>query len=176
MRDDSNPYTRLPLILARNRGIPTVACHHGAMDSKMAVKAPYADIYLAKGEIERDYLLRSCGVPAEKVVLGGQGLPSRPVAAKPAAQSTESWLVFFTRTVSGRQGGATKRCTAICCRNCGHWRRACGLKLVFKIHPFESVRGHRRVLRKYLPGQEAGIEVIAGAPSPATVEKHPLLP
>ena len=66
------------------------------MDSKMAVKAPHADIYLAKGEIERDYLLRSCGVPAEKVVLGGQGLPSRPVAAKAATQPSQAWLVFFS--------------------------------------------------------------------------------
>ena len=74
--DDSNPYTRLPLILAKNRGIPTLACHHGAFDSRMAVKTPHADIYLAKGEIERDYLLGSCGVPADKVVLGGQGSPA----------------------------------------------------------------------------------------------------
>ena len=94
--DDSNPYTRLPLMLAGNRGLPTLACHHGAMDSKMAIKAPYADIYLAKGEIERDYLLRSCGVPAEKVVLGGQGMPSRPAAAKAAPPLSQPWLVFFT--------------------------------------------------------------------------------
>lgn len=40
-----------------------------------------------------------------------------------------------------------------------------GLKLVFKIHPFESVKGHRRMLRRYLPRQEAEIGVIAGAPS-----------
>ena len=94
--DDSNPYTRLPLILARNRGIPTVACHHGAMDSKMAVKVPHADTYIAKGEMERDYLLRSCGVAAEKVMLGGQGLPTGPGPVKAATQTGRTWLVFFT--------------------------------------------------------------------------------
>jgi len=34
--DDSNPYTRIPLLLAEQRGIPAVACHHGALDCQMA--------------------------------------------------------------------------------------------------------------------------------------------
>ena len=163
--DDSNPYTRLPLILARNRGIPTLACHHGAMDSKMAVKTPYADIYLAKGEIERDYLLRSCGVPAEKVVLGGQGLPSRPDAAKPAAPPSQPWLVFFTEPYQAA-GWRTEEVYRDFLPKLWSLSQACKLKLVFKIHPFESIRGHRRILRKYLPEHEARIGVIAGAPSP----------
>ena len=163
--DDSNPYTRLPLILARNRGIPTLACHHGAMDSKMAVKVPYADIYLAKGEIERDYLLRSCGVPAGKVVLGGQGLPSRPDAAKPAAPPSEPWLVFFTEPYQAA-GWRIEEVYRDLLPKLWSLSQTCKLKLVFKIHPFESVRGHRRVLRKYLPEHEARVGVIAGAPSP----------
>ena len=163
--DDSNPYTRLPLILAGNRGLPTLACHHGAMDSKMAIKAPYADIYLAKGEIERDYLLRSCGVPAEKVVLGGQGLPSRPDAVKPAPQPGQPWLVFFTEPYQAA-GWRTEEVYRDLLPKLWSLSQACKLQLVFKIHPFESVRGHRRVLRKYLPEQEPGIRVIAGAPSP----------
>ncbi len=163
--DDSNPYTRLPLILAKNRGLPTLACHHGAMDSKMAIKAPYADIYLAKGEIERDYLLQSCGVPAGKVMLGGQGLPSGPIAAKPAAPLGQPWLVFFTEPY--RAGGwRIEEVYRDLLPKLWSLSQACRLKLVFKIHPFESVRGHRRILRKYLPEQEPGIEVIAGDPSP----------
>jgi hypothetical protein len=163
--DDSNPYTRLPLILARNRGLPTLACHHGAMDSKMAVKAPYADIYLAKGEIERDYLRRWCGVPAEKIVLGGQGLPFRPEVAKPAAPPGEPWLVFFTEPYQAA-GWRIEEVYRDLLPKLWSLSQACKLKLVFKIHPFESVRGHRRVLRKYLPEHEARIGVIAGAPSP----------
>jgi hypothetical protein len=163
--DDSNPYTRLPLILARNRGLATLACHHGAMDSKMAIKAPYADIYLAKGEIERDYLLRSCGVPAEKVVLGGQGLASRPIAAKAATQPSRPWLVFFTEPYQAG-GWRSEEVYRDLLPRLWALSQASQLKLVFKIHPFESVRGHRRILRKYLPEQEPGIEVIAEAPSP----------
>ena len=138
--DDSNPYTRLPLMLAGNRGLPTLACHHGAMDSKMAIKAPYADIYLAKGEIERDYLLRSCGVPADKVVLGGQGLPSRRVAAKAAAQTNQRWLVFFTEPYQAG-GWRTEEVYRDLLPKLWALSQACKLKLVFKIHPFESVRG-----------------------------------
>ncbi len=163
--DDSNPYTRLPLILARNRGSPTVACHHGAMDSKMAVKVPHADIYLAKGEIERDFLVRSCGVPAAKVVLGGQGLPSGPDAAKAATGQSEAWLVFFTEPYQA-MGWRPEEVYRDLLPRLWSLSQACKLKLVFKIHPFESVRGHRRVLRKYLPEHEPRIGVIAGMPSP----------
>ncbi len=153
--DDSNPYTRLPLILAKNRGVPTVACHHGAFDSRMAVKRPYADIYLAKGEIERDYLLGSCGVPADKVVLGGQGLPAITDAA--IAETAKPWpdrmnpgWCFLPNPIR-RQDGARTRCTASSCQNLWSLAQSCGLKLVFKIHPFESVKGLRRIIRKHLP-------------------------
>ena len=163
--DDSNPYTRLPLILARNRGIPTLACHHGALDSKMAVKVAHADAYLAKGEIERDFLLRSCGVAPEKVVLGGQGMPSVPERAKPVARSTESWMVFFSEPYQAA-GWRTEEVYRDLLPKLWSLAQSCGLKLVFKIHPFESVKGHRSILRKYLPREEPGIGVIAGAPSP----------
>ena len=163
--DDSNPYSRLPLILAANRGISTLVCHHGAMDSKMAVKVAHADTYLAKGEIEQDFLVRSCGVAAEKVVLGGQGLASAPEMAKAAARSAEPWLVFFTEPFQA-VGWRTDEVYRDLLPKLWSLAQSCGLKLVFKLHPFESVRGHRRILRKYLPRQEAGIGVLAGPPSP----------
>jgi capsule polysaccharide modification protein KpsS len=44
--------------------------------------------------------------------------------------------------------------------------RECGLELVFKLHPFESAVGHRRMLRRYLDAQTtAAIRIIVG-PSP----------
>jgi hypothetical protein len=167
--DDSNPYTRLPLILAKNLGIPTLACHHGALDSMMAVKVSHADIYLAKGEIERDYLLRSCRVEADKVALGGQGLLSPTEPAKPAIRPSEPWsepwLVFFSEPYL-TAGWRTEEVYRDLLPELWALAESTGLKLVFKIHPFESVKGHRRILRKYLPRQEPGIGVIAGAPSP----------
>ena len=99
--DDSNPYSRLPLILAANRGIPTLVCHHGAMDSKMAVKVAHADTYLAKGEIEQDFLVRSCGVAPEKVVLGGQGLGIRAGDGEARGAIDRTLAGVFYGTVSG---------------------------------------------------------------------------
>ena len=49
--DDSNPYSRLPLIIAKSRRIPTLACHHGALDNRMAIKKQHADLYMAKSEM-----------------------------------------------------------------------------------------------------------------------------
>jgi hypothetical protein len=163
--DDSNPYTRIPLILAKNRGIPTVVCHHGAFDSRMAVKGPHADVYLAKGEIERDFLLRACGVAEEKIVLGGQGLSSSADPRETAVQSRESWLVFFSEPYQA-VGWRLDEVYRDLLPELWSLAQGLGLKLVFKIHPFESVRGLRRILRKYLPQQEQKIGVIAGAPTP----------
>src|SRR5436305_7710671 len=71
--DDSNPYTHIPVLLARNRGIPAIACHHGALDGAHLFKRSHADVILAKGRMEEDYLVRVCGVPEEKVELGAPG-------------------------------------------------------------------------------------------------------
>jgi hypothetical protein len=163
--DDSNPYTRLPLILAEKRGIPTLACHHGALDFMMAIKVLHADTYLAKGEMERDYLVRSCGVAPEKVALGGQGLTAATDVGRPTARSTEPWLVFFSEPYL-TSGWRPEEVYRDLLPELWSLAEVCGLKLVFKIHPFESVKAHRRILRKYLPQKEAEIGVIAGAPSP----------
>jgi len=40
-----------------------------------------------------------------------------------------------------------------------------GLELNLKIHPFESVKDHRRRLRRYLPQRANAIQVVAGPPS-----------
>src|ERR1700690_584633 len=73
--DDSNPYTRIPLLLAELRGIPAVACHHGALDCRMAFKNLRFSNYLAKGEMERDYLERICGADGGGVWIGGPPSP-----------------------------------------------------------------------------------------------------
>ena len=139
----------------------------------MAVKVAHADTYLAKGEIEHDFLVRSCGVAAEKVVLGGQGLASAPEMAKAAARSAEPWLVFFTEPFQA-VGWRTDEVYRDLLPKLWSLAQSCGLKLVFKLHPFESVRGHRRILRKYLPQQEAGNRCDCRTTVAATLEEHPL--
>ena len=97
--DDSNPSTRLPVMLGRQQSIPTLDFHHGAMDGRFILKQLSSDLYLAKGEMERDYLLKICGLPADRVSPGSRRISSvvRPVIglalpfSKIAAQMAPLW-------------------------------------------------------------------------------------
>lgn len=163
--DDSNPYSRIPLILAKQNKIPALACHHGAMDAWMAVKTRHADFYLAKGEMERDYLVRTCRVPMQQIILGAPAAANPTSIDIPYRPSSRPWLVFFTEayhTAAWRSDEVYRELLP----RLSSLARACELELVFKLHPFESAEAHRRMLRRLLPKSEAArIHVIAGAPS-----------
>jgi hypothetical protein len=168
--DDSNPYSRIPLILAKQQAIPTVALHHGALDLQMALKTQHADCYLAKSVMERDYLTGLCRLPADAVV-GPASFSSPPFTAAMKISSSEaalnrSWLVFFTepyRIGSWRSEEVYRELLP----NLIDLASTCGLKLVFKLHPFESTGSHIRMLRKFLPQQDVRrIGVIAGPATP----------
>ena len=157
--DDTNPYTRIPLRLAKSRGVSTVACHHGALDCWMALKNPAADSYLAKTEMECDYLTNACNVGPEKIVMGGPGCHARAEAMTGSCE--RNWLVFFTEPyeISGWRNEEIYIDLLPRLLSLAENR---GLKLVFKLHPFESTRGHRKKLRRILGRREREIEVLAG--------------
>ena len=71
--DDLNYHTRLPLILAHGNGLNATYCSHGALDGGFLFKMPFADSYLVKGEMERDYLQRASAIEPEKICLGAPG-------------------------------------------------------------------------------------------------------
>jgi hypothetical protein len=164
--DDSNPNTRIPMILAKMNHVPALACHHGALDMWMAIKTLHADFYLAKGEMEKDYLVRTCRVPARQIIIGAPQASPVPAIEAPYSACDRPWLVFFTEAYHSAAwrsddvyGELLPRLSSLA--------RACGLQLVFKLHPFESVGAHRRMLRRHMSKSEASqIRVIAGAPSP----------
>jgi hypothetical protein len=158
--DDSNPNTRIPLILAKNRGIPALACHHGALDFRMAIKVNHADAYLAKSEMELDYLKRICRFPAEKVSIAAP--PSSTL--RHVISRSPRWIVFFTEPHRGYGWRADEVYRDLLPRLFA-LAQNCGLKLVFKLHPFESLKGHRRMLRRLIPEHEQEIEVLAGPPT-----------
>ena len=160
--DDTNPYTRIPLLLAKNRGLPAIACHHGALDCWMALKTPAADVYLAKNELERDYLIHTCDVPARNVVLSG--LDSVGQMAENPHHREKSWIVFFTEGYEAAGWRSNEVYKGLLPRLCSLAER-CGLKLVLKLHPFDSVRAHRRELRRILKDRARNVEIISG---PAT--------
>jgi hypothetical protein len=159
--DDTAPDSRIPLILAKNRGIPAIACHHGALDYRMAIKQHHADFYLAKGEMERDYLTRVCQVPPEKLVMGSPALFADPPLPN-LRLSDASTLVFFTEPYQSDAWRSDEVYRDLLPRLCA-LAKTCGLRLVFKLHPFESIKSIRRLLQRYLPSsEEREIQVIAG--------------
>jgi hypothetical protein len=161
--DDSNPPSSLPLIMAKKRGLPALACHHGALDYTMAFKVNHADVYLVKSEMERDYLRRICHLAQEKITIAAPA-SSKPLPLSGAARRSAPCLVFFTepyRSYSWRSDEVYRDLLPHLCS----LAQTCGLKLVFKLHPFESIKSHRRMLRRLFPEQERQIEVLAGPPS-----------
>jgi hypothetical protein len=165
--DDTNPYSRIPLMLAKRQAIPSVALHHGALDLYMALKKQHADFYLAKSAMEHDYLLRRCRVEPERLVGPTPTVVYEPTKASVVElQAAKDWLVFFTEPYQAGAWRATEVYRELLPRLI-ETAFDCRLKLVFKLHPFESVKGHMRMLRKHLSREQVHqIKIIAGSPSP----------
>ncbi len=161
--DDGNPYTLIPLILARKRGLPTLACHHGALDFSIPMKTLHSDFYLAKTEMERDFLLNVCRVSPDVVVDGA--FASSQASPQPVDEGLRRhWLVFFTEAyVAPWRAEEIYRELMPALASLAN---RCGLRLVFKLHPFESARDFRRLLRRHFsPKLESQIGMIAGPSS-----------
>jgi hypothetical protein len=163
--DDSNPNTRIPLILAGKKGVPALACHHGAFDFRMSIKMNHADFYLAKSEMERDYLRSVCHLAPEKIVVAAtDSSKSLSQSQRRVARDSAPWLVFFTEPYQSLRWRSDEVYRDLL-PHLWSLAQSCGLKLVFKLHPFESLKEHRRILRCYLPEQESQIQVFGGPPS-----------
>jgi hypothetical protein len=148
--DDSNPYTRIPLMLAEQRSLPTIACHHGALDFRVAIKQHHADYYLAKSDMERDYVERFGRIASEDIVVGAP----RPSALHMLGHRRENppWLVFFSEPLESWRTGEVYRELSPALMALAEKLQ---LQLVVKLHPFENVKTYRRLLRRYLGKKRA---------------------
>jgi hypothetical protein len=162
--DDSNPPSSIPLLLAKARGLPALACHHGALNYHMALKANHADSYLVKSEMERDYLRLVARVPARRIIRGGPKGPDL-YRSESLPRSDAPGMVFFTEPYQALSWRADEIYADLLPRL---WALAqdCGLKLVLKLHPFESAKERRRTVNRHLGAKAAGeIGIISGPPS-----------
>ena len=75
-----------------------------------------------------------------------------------------SWLVFFSEPY-GVTYWRSDEVYAELLPQLSRLADNMGLELILKIHPFESVKDHRRRLRRYLPKRANAIQVVAGPPS-----------
>jgi hypothetical protein len=161
--DDSNPPSSIPLIMAKKRGFPALACHHGALNYHMAIKTNHADVYLVKNDMEQDYLRRICYVAPEKTVIAAP-MSLRRLPLQRFDRRSAPWLVFFTEPYHSSGWRSDEVCRDLLPRLCA-LAKTCGLRLVFKLHPFDNIKGHRKMLRRFVPEYERQIEVLAGPPS-----------
>jgi hypothetical protein len=127
----------------------------------MAIKKQYADFYLAKGEMEKDYLLRICQLAPERITVGGPAFVG-PMPSKSENKTARNWLVFFTEPYHS-MGWRIEEVYRDLLPRLVSLGRECHLELVFKLHPFESIKGHKRILNRILPPDEARqVRTIAG--------------
>ena len=163
--DDSNPYTHIPLMLAQHRGVPAIACHHGALDGRYMFKRSHADFLLAKGKMEEDYLVRQCGVPNEVVKIGAPA--RRPDYSLSTLQSKsrggeKSSIVVFSEAYEV-SGGRTESFYRDILPPLADLALAEGKKLVVKLHPSESAVERKRMLAEVLgPRQTEIVRVVEG--------------
>ncbi len=159
--DDSNPYTHIPLLLARGRGIPTIACHHGALDGRHLFKQNYADVILAKGRMEEDYLVRVCGVSPDVVEVGA---PARSVCHRlDPQQAGAAPIVFFSEAyeIAGGRGEEFYRELLPAMADLA---ARTGRDLWIKLHPAESRRDRERLVNELLSAEQRHSTKIISAP------------
>jgi hypothetical protein len=158
--DDTNPYTRIPLLLAEQRSIPALACHHGALDCRMAFKNLRFSNYLAKGEMERDYLERICGVDSGRIRIGA---PSCSRENKFIWSDAAPWITFFTEPYETDFWRVEAIYREVLPRLCDVARRM-GKTVMLKLHPFESARQRRRLVARILSGDNLNLAGVTDAP------------
>ena len=159
--DDSNRYTRVPVLLARKLGIPTVDFHHGAFDGRFLFKTLPSDLFLAKSEMERDYLVNICGLAAEKIALGAPRLQDY-VDATGSEKREFTHIIFFSEayeTSNARPEDIYRELLTPLLK----LARKSGVKLVIKLHPFESAKERQWLIeRVFSPADIDLIEIVAG--------------
>lgn len=168
--DDTNPYTRIPLILAARRGLPAVACHHGALDLRMAFKVPEFSTYLAQGEMERDYLEQICGVDPRLIHVGAARKSSNGSAVWNNAvwNNDAPWIVFFTEPYETDLWRAEPIYREVLPRLCAVARQS-GKTVVLKLHPFETIAQRKGLVDAVLAEEDRRLVKIISSPPASEV-------
>jgi hypothetical protein len=165
--DENNPYTRLPVLLAQRRGLHTVYCSHGALDVNVLLRGVCSDIYLAKSEMESDYLAKECAVPRERIFVGAP--PGSYFAAPEGAAGTH--VVFFSEPYELYFGRTETLYRELLPRLCAIAREY-GRKVMVKLHPFESLTARTQLVERVLTDDDHRlVEVTAVALSERLLRK-----
>jgi hypothetical protein len=161
--DEYNPYTRLPTLLAKSRKLRTVFCDHGALNMSFGIRRGVSDCFLLRGEMARDYCV-SCGLPAEKIVVGS---PAPSISPLPSSNpSQRDWIVFYSEPFELSSSRTTTFYQELLPELCQLAARA-NRKVIVKLHPFESLRMRQALVNRVLsPDQRRLVEVREGPMTP----------
>lgn len=162
--DDSNPYTHLPLLLAAQRGLPTIACHHGALDGRYFFKRNHADVVLAKGEMEKDYLVRLCGLPRDRIEIGAPAVPLySDQKTRQTSANQKSEIIFFSEP-HDMAGARMKGFYRDILPRLADLTLAEGRELIIKLHPSESVTERSRFVQEVLNSEQRRVARVVDGP------------
>lgn len=156
--DEMNWHTGLPLLIARSKELPTLACHHGALDLRYAFRATSADRFLAKGFMEWDYLVNSCGMNEEKIEIAS---PARHPATLTGTRKNS--IILFSEPYEAFGGRCAGYYTQIL-PALANLARQNDCELVLKLHPFESKRERTRLVADLLSGDMLRLIRVADGP------------
>lgn len=149
--DEYNPYTRLPILLARSRKLRTVFCDHGALGCSFAFRRPVSDTYLVKGDMARDYNVEWCGLAADKIVVGGPA--AAPDLLPSHKQTPRDWMVFYSEAYELFSGRTRSFYAELLSELCSLGRQT-NRKIVVKLHPFESGRSRKAFIESVLSAED----------------------
>ena len=163
--DDANPFTHIPLLLARKAGMPALACHHGALNGYLRMKQNHADVILAKGEMEGDYLVRICGVPAAEVEIGA---PANPPAGSASGTSVsnirESCNIVLFSEFYEVSGGRALEFYRELVPPLADLALETGRTLIVKLHPFELAAERERAVENCLSATQRKVTRVVTGP------------
>jgi len=159
--DENNPYTRLPIWLARSRKLRTVFSDHGALNMSFGIRRPVSDTYLMNGEMARDYWVSWCGQSPDRAVVGGAAdvqnrLPS-------SSQTKRDWIVFYSECYELSFGRTQVLYAELLPELCSLAARM-NRKVIVKLHPFESFRMRRALVERVLSAEQRSLVEIREGP------------
>jgi len=161
--DDSNPFTRMPLLLAQARGLPNIACHHGAVDGRYFFKRSYGDVVWAKGKMEEDYLVAKCGVPRERVEIAAPALPANWNVWKQSKPKSSRPNILFISEPVDVAGGRPEEFYRDILPGLADLALATGRKLIVKLHPIESQNERVSTVARVLSSrQKDAVQIVTG--------------
>ncbi len=164
--DENAPTTRVPALLARRRGIPTFFFEHGALNALLPLRSLACDTYVAKGEMERDYMIQHCAVPASRIVVGA------PAGKQLRPQGKDgSSIVFFSEQYELSSGRTQIFYREVLPPLCA-LARTRGRRVIVKLHPFESPRLRTRMIDDAVSHEDRDlIDIVHGPITPELMQQ-----